>query len=978
MKQFICVVILFFFFTINVNAQFFTNGEDPGSVCWKEINTHDFQIIFPEEYKEKALRLSYVLEKVYDYGYRTLNHQPKKISVILHARTSISNGNVGWAPRRMEFFMTPDPSGYSQKWMDQLAIHEFRHTVQIGKIESELPKILPALFGEQITAAIVGVYLPFWFLEGDAVSTETALSKAGRGRTPYFLMEMKAQVVEKGLYSYDKAVLGSYRDHVPNRYHFGYWMVAGLRSKYGTGIWKSVNDRVARHPFSMNPMNSSLKKTTGMKKEQLYKKLFLENRGKWETQIDTIPHIPGYVFPVNKNSYTDYRVISAISDTSVIALKKSRNDIDRIVKISPSHEEILFTPGVMAEESVSASKNILMWVEQRHNLRWTLAHKTVVVLYDTMTKKKREFHFKSMIASPVISPDHRVFAAVETEKTGQFSLSVFNFKTGKRITRIHTPDNIYFFTPAWDVSSQKLYFIGLSQNGKFLASVNSDGTSMTKLTRPTFDDLKSLRYFNDKIYYISSATGIDNVFCYNTTTHSNHQITSVIYGADDPFFSGNSLFFSSYTANGYTIEKMNLSDGINRNLKNIPSARYALADKLASQEDTVFTFSDTVKANYPVKSYHKAAHMFNFHSWGVPYINAYDYEVKPGVMFSSQNVLGSASTQIGYEYDPDNKTGKYTTEFKYTGLFPVIDTKLSYGKDNQISGAIIDSVNSVSNMLLTRDTVYNNYSYNYLNWKLNVSIPLHFSNGKYSQLLQPIIQYDYKKNFYNDNNVPYYIIIKDINHSSSNKDTTYYYKDYYHSLSFYLYFNNIIKQSELDIVPRWGQTVSFVYRHKLGGGIKVGTLAAVESYLYFPGILKNQGIRIYNGYQTKEDNASLNFSDEVNFPRGISSYNYSKKNLYTLKIDYITPLCYPDLSIGKLFYMKRLRANFFYDFSRFQRSYITPIVTQNLKSAGMEIIADGNFFRLLPMPVSIGFRTIYLPETSSFRIDALMSVNFGF
>jgi len=959
MKQVVCMVILFSLLTVNVNAQFFTNGEDPGSVCWKEINTPAFQIIFPVEYKEKALQLSYVLEHVYDYGYRTLDHQPKKISVILHTRTSISNGNVGWAPRRMEFFMTPDPLGYSQKWMDQLAIHEFRHTVQIGKIQSELPKILPALFGEQITAAIVGIYLPFWFLEGDAVSTETALSKAGRGREPSFLMEMKAQIVEKGLYSYDKVVLGSYRDHVPNRYHFGYWMIAGLRSKYGTEIWKSVIDRVARHPFSMNPMNSSLKKTTGMKKEQLYEKLFLENRKKWKTQIDTVIHTPSYLFPVNKKSYTNYSVISALSDTTVIALKESRCDIDRIVKISPSKEEIIFTPGVLLQEIISASGNLMMWVEQRHDIRWSLAHKTVVILYNTKTKKKKEFYFKSKVASPVVSPNHKLFAAVETEKTGQFFLSVFNLKTGKRISRIHTPENIYFFTPAWDASSEKLYFIGINQKGKFMASVNSDGTSMTKLTEPVFDDLKNLRYFNGKTYYISSATGIDNVFCYNPATHRNYQITSVKYGADDPFVLGNSLFFSSYTANGYTIEKMKLSDADNCDLKNISSFRYELADKLASQEDTVFLFSDTVKSNYPVKSYHKAAHLFNFHSWGVPYINANDYEIKPGATLSSQNMLGTAITQLGYTYDPDNETGKYTAEFKYTGLYPVINTKFTYGKEKSVYWYIQHYVNLQKEVVET-DTLSKGYSWNDMEWELNLNLPLHFSNGKYSQILQPAVKYDYNKSTH-DNTTP-----------------SDFFEGYYHSLSGYLYFQNTIKRSELDIVPDWGQIVNLVYRHELGNKLEIGTLASVETNLYFPGIMRNQGIRIYNGYQTKEKKSSLNFSDEVRFPRGIS--NYQNENLYTFGIDYITPLCYPDKSLGKLFYIKRIRANVFYDFSRFKSAIYNTVDThtQNLSSTGIEIIADGNIFRLLPIPVSIGFRTIYLPESSSFRMDGLMSVNFGF
>ena len=90
--------------------------------------------------------------------------------------------------------------------------------VQMDKIETELPFILRAMFGEQAAAAAVAAYVPFWFLEGDAVVSETALSHSGRGRNPYFLMENKAQAVENGIYSYDKASLGSYKDYVRNNF----------------------------------------------------------------------------------------------------------------------------------------------------------------------------------------------------------------------------------------------------------------------------------------------------------------------------------------------------------------------------------------------------------------------------------------------------------------------------------------------------------------------------------------------------------------------------------------------------------------------------------------------------------------------------------------------------------------------------------------------------------------------------------------
>ena len=70
--------------------------------------------------------------------------------------------------------------------------------------------------------AVIGVYVPMWFLEGDATVFETSVGKSGRGRSPEFLNEMKAQVTEKGIYTYYKAVLGSYKESLDaNVFTFG-------------------------------------------------------------------------------------------------------------------------------------------------------------------------------------------------------------------------------------------------------------------------------------------------------------------------------------------------------------------------------------------------------------------------------------------------------------------------------------------------------------------------------------------------------------------------------------------------------------------------------------------------------------------------------------------------------------------------------------------------------------------------------------
>ncbi len=159
-----------------------------------------------------------------------LNHQPGKIPVILHNTSAISNGFVVWAPKRVEMFTYPEVNGFSQDWYDQLALHEFRHVVQVDKLRQGVTKVLTVILGEQGIGPAAGM-VPFWFLEGDAVYAETSLSPSGRGRLPSFEMGIKAQLLsDPKRYSFSKAYLGSYRDFVPDYYQYGYQMVSFGRS----------------------------------------------------------------------------------------------------------------------------------------------------------------------------------------------------------------------------------------------------------------------------------------------------------------------------------------------------------------------------------------------------------------------------------------------------------------------------------------------------------------------------------------------------------------------------------------------------------------------------------------------------------------------------------------------------------------------------------------------------------------------------
>ena len=967
MKKFIIIIIPVFLLLRTANAQYFQSGQDPSAIKWKQINTANFQVIYPEEFEKQAQRVSFVLEKVYEYGSKTLNFRPRKVSVILHTRTVNSNGLAAWAPKRIELFTTPHQQIYAQDWLEQLALHEFRHLVQMDKIQSELPILLKAILGEQATAIVTGAYLPLWFLEGDAVVTETALSNNGRGRMASFSMEYRAQLIEKGKYSFDKAYLGSYKDFVTDYYKLGYWMVGKSREKFGPETWSNALQRIAQQPISLTPLNSSLKKSTKQTTKQLYSSIFDNLTQEWKQNLKSRAIDSFTVVSPAKKSYTEYLYPAVYHDSILFAYRTSINDIGRFVLINPNKtERVIFTPGSILEESVSMTGNLIIWAERRADLRWTHSDKSIIRVYNTESKVNHEIKNENKLFSPVISPDLKSFAAVEVDPENDFFLSTFNLETGRLISRFKTIDNQYFFTPTWDEKGEKLFFICLSSKGKYLASLDLKTKQLQELTDRTYANLKNPAYSNGKIIFSADFSGIDNLYSLDIDSKAITQIASVPFGADYPTISklGNRIFFSNYNSSGYQLATLDLQNKTGKKeVRNIQLTSNHLADNLAIQEKGVPSFENLDSISYKSKKYSKLGHLFNFHSWAPEYVDMNSYEIRPGASLFSQNKLGTAETRIGYDYNVADHTGKYKLGFNYLGWFPEITTELSVGKVASNYHLITNTVNQ-SGQIVRRDTTTERFSWREITADLNVRLPLNFSKGKYSRILYPEVKYSM------------------VNNSQPDSTLKNLYPGNYHALTYRIYLYNIIHQPSQSFMPKWGQQFDIIYRHTPFSGSYLGTLAGIQSVLYFPGFSKNDGLKIYQGFQNKSfTSSSYNFSNFVRYPRGFQSYPNNK--MYSLAADYRFPIFYPDLSIGKLAYIKRIKSSFFYDYAwlsmptQDRNGKIYPnSLEMKMKSLGIELTSDLHILRFFA-PLEIGFRSIYLPDYQDFQFNLLLSINFN-
>ncbi|MEN8116764.1 MAG: hypothetical protein ABFS16_07275 [Bacteroidota bacterium] len=952
-------LLLIIFAGMTVDAQYFQTGQDPASIKWRQINTENFQLIYPDYFELQAQKLAYTLKKVYKYGSYTLNHKPEKISVILHTQTVKSNGLVAYAPKRSEFYTTPHQAIYPQNWLEQLALHEFRHVVQIDKLNSELPKIIKILLGEQGTALVFGAYLPWWFIEGDAVVTETTLSNFGRGRFPSFLMEHKAQMVEKGRYSYDKAYNGSYQDFVPDHYKLGYHLVANSRAKYGSGLWNSVLKRVGDKPFSFTPFNKALKLKTGMNKVQLYNSVFDSLALAWQTEDKNLDLTVSKIISQQKQTYTNYRYSHWLNNSEIIVYKTALDKIPAFVKIDKNgKEETILHPGVIFAESINHRKEWIVWAEQTPDLRWSHSGRSEISLFNINNRKRLKVKPEFKAFAPAISPDMNNVAVVESDFSSNYYLSVYRVSDGKLLHRIQTSNNNYFFTPEW-VNDREIVSILLTPEGKRIARFDLQSGKHKILIKKDLGEIKHLRVVGNNIYFISGYSGKNCLYVYNTETDLVHHIYEPRFGVEAPTISpnGQKAILSDYTADGFQLIEIKLKKENLEPISDINENRYVLADQLTKHELGIPELNSTDSTVYDSKKYRKINHLFNFHSWAPAFVDIGSYDIQPGVSLMSQNKLGTAETILGYRWDVSEKTGEFYANYKYKGWFPVLDFELSSGKRASQYMLVTESK---ENDVVVTDTALQRFTWNETNFQTDIKVPLNLSRGAYYRFLQPEINYDftfYKK----DNTTP---------------DN--FFEGNFQSVAYRLYFHQLRRQSYQDVYPNFGFIIDGIYRHSPFGSENLGEIMAGQAVVYFPGVIDNHGIKAYGGAQTKHNGGMFSFSDMIRYPRGWG--RTETKEMYSFAFDYKMPLFNPDWSLGSLAYIRRINASLFADYARlFGNNYdnggIVGTFETDISSFGLELTGDMNFLRFYA-PLNIGFRTSWLPEVKKVYFDFLFSIDF--
>ena len=905
------VLILLFAICCNsIMAQEFSGN--PRSVKWQQINTDTVKIIFAKGMEASAMHLATVVHAIQRNDSASLGPQLKKINLVIQNEQTFSNAYVGLAPWRSEFYTTPPQNPFelgANNWIDNLAIHEFRHVHQYANFNKGFSKFASFLLGEQGRAVANSAAIPDWFFEGDAVYNETKYSKQGRGSLPLFFSGFQALYKDGIAPNYQQLRNGSFVRYTPNRYELGYLLVSYGRSKYGDGIWNTVTNNAARFKPLVYPFQQAFKNATGIAFNRFVEEAKSFYQTQWKVQNDE--PIKWLTSTLTKD-LVDYKYPYAFSNESLIVLKKSYKKNPAFYIINQDHSQTkIANQSIATDDYFSYNNGKIIYAADQPDIRWGNRAYKQLKLIDIATKQEKTILKNTKYFSPDISHDGLQILAVELPANTGSSIVLMD-QNGQKINSNYS-NQLIFANPKFSANDQYVYYTARNQSGEM---------ALFKKELNHFDSAQIVLHFSNAL--IGFLTVQSDTLIFTTTNQSRDEIWAYIDGVvkKGPFRlasystglyqgvirSDGTIVASVFTASGYQLGLLN---------NHFESTQYkiALTDLYTpsiykkSDQQLLVGLKDR---SFEITSYSKSSKLVNFHSWR-PMYEQPEYSFR----LYGQNVLNTFQSDLAYTYNENEGSSK----IGYDGIYGAHFLQTLFGMSHAWNRAAY----------LNKDSLLH---WNETNTYLGIQLPLNFSGGQFYRYLT-------LSSTYHLDQVKWSGIGKTIMHDAD-----------INFISTSIRFSNQIQKAKQQIFPHWGQSILVQYKQAVRKYSANQVLFSGSFYL--PGFSNNHSLVLTGSYQVRDTLQQYSFTNNFPFSRGYTAIDFP--SMWKLGSNYHLPIAYPDWGLGNLVYFLRIRANTFFDFTQ-GKSLRTGKKTE-FRTVGAEIYFDTRWWN--QQPVSFGIRYSHL------------------
>ncbi len=912
-------------------------GDNPPDIKWKYFDTKAVKVIFPESNLAEATRVANIINLIYDSAAISVGEKRKHLDILIQTNQVISNGYVGLAPYRSEFYATGIQDFNwlgSPNWLDGLAFHEYRHALQFANGRRGLTKAGYIIGGETFWTLFQLFSVPNWYLEGDAVQTETLFSGAGRGRTPYFFQEQRALLLNNKNYSYIKARNGSYKSLLPDHYRLGYAMLHQVRNEQGPDVWRKILKDGSSYKGLFYPFSLAMKRHSGFSSRKTYYRTYDTLRTTWEKELTTLNLIPTtQLTALPKRTVTDYEWPHYLDDGSVVCRKDAYNRTAEIVRLKDGKEESLVVLGYAVTESfLSVNNNVAAWTQISTDPRWLNKNYSDIYTYNFNTKEKKQITQNSKLFSPQYSAKRNQIVAVKADNELKNAIVFIHAETGAEMGSIPNPDNDFLSYPKWTKDDAAIVYLAKKGHQIVMLKYDIERNVATELTPLSQHVIGALALGKENVYFSASYSGINNIYAVSLNGDKQiKQLTSVKVGANDPAISVDektlAIIELGYMGNAIQTQPVNLASASSITIVE-PENQERWNILTTPVESKLY---DRIPTNtYEAKDYDGLIRTPKLHSW-----NFIPTQQDIHVSLSVNNIMNDFGLDltIGRNLNEDANYIKGRLDFaKYylpLGMMGTINNRQIIQPTN-----VSDSGVYGKNTTQFTEAIYG----------AGVSLPLMWYHGIHTTSLR----------LYGNGG-----FINTSEYSTNDIAQT-----GAASLSLFeggFNFSHLRGRAKQNLMPRFGQVLNLYYATNISGD-KAGKLQA-QAIIYLPGIMRNHGIRLDAGYKHEDLANTYRFSDDFKHARGYTAIQGDQEMVYS--VNYALPLFYPDWGFGGIFYLKRINANIFGDFSQVTIDATNKTFDQN--SAGYELtfnIVLANF-----IPLNIGYRSSYLMNTDYYDAD---------
>lgn len=963
MKTFtkLLIALSLIFTAVSLHAQ-----QNPPFKEWKYIDAGHYRIIFPERLEKTAQRTANLMVYYEKYNYAGMRTSPNYIPIVIIDDYAEANGFVSSAPFYSHWFTTPS-SFDSIDWFTGLAIHEGRHMVQRNRMqEGPAKKTWYVILGNYGTAIYEGLFIPQWYLEGDAVVMETALTNGGRGRIASFTMWYRALELSDQRYSYYHAYLGTYDDMYPNPspYSLGYIITSYVKRHYGRMAWDNVlehTDRACLYPS----FDNSLELATNQDLHEIYKAAMDEYREYWKNNLAGIKFTESEKISPEREDTWESFIFPFTSNNETYALRFARDRKFSLVKITPDGSEEIcmmpydaLTPLYHHERGLSAGGDFMLWRETVPDPRWGYRSYSDLKLYNIKSDETFDLTEDGKFIASAISADGLTAAGIEYTAENGYSLSIFNTENNETTSRFELNGMGHVYDPA--ISGNRVALCTQEKDGNSVVVLDTaTGKNENVTGRTHLEHFRSPLFHKGYLFYVSDYTGIDNIYAVDLKTGKKFQVTSVMLGAYFPSTSGEStLLFNEYTLTGYRTVSIKIEPANWIPFEKLKKPRDPYVEAIAEQElapDGIVP-DDIPEKEYEVNEYYSLIHGMTIPGW-IPFFDFAGYNFSFNIF--TQDVLHTLQAGAGYIYNFNEMTHTAAGSLVYSGLYPVLSITGSYGKRTQF---------------IEKDDRYNGIKYR--TWmektaSADISLPLNFSRGIHNTFFTlgaKSVLIDVT-----DVEPPVYRIYSDMDNNGLLKYAAY-----------YTTFQHTVTGAQNAILPRWGEIINLSYWYTPWESDYKGSMKSADITIFIPSVFSTHGFK-FSGAYVLNDTEDYVFTQQVLFTRGYEVVIHEK--FIGGSVDYAFPIA--DFSFSpaesfesltgcsfflfKLLYFKRLNGAFYYDYARGTTDDLTKVYS----SAGVELTSVQNLFSNPYLIFEAGLRYSYCIETKVKVYSLVLKVPFA-